>query len=236
MKSKPANLKYTDLCIYIDKTIYNRDENNNPISLRSLTPLEEETVYNYLYNLISALSVKQKLLTKLEDVQDFSITLANTLFIRLISTKQSFPQAGSACTPVTSSKRVLKPIKSILNYVKNTIALAAVDFRKGNYQEVLNSECLTDSELEGVQNSLEAQVRELYEPSKLELLQEYFERLPQYIDRVVGNGLFSLKEIYRNNLRLSILITLNKMLTLPESVKSLSEKKRMAALKQQINN
>ena len=35
-------MKYTDLCIYIDKAIYNRDENNNPISLRTLTSEEDD--------------------------------------------------------------------------------------------------------------------------------------------------------------------------------------------------
>ena len=49
MKRKPANMKYTDLCKYIDATMYERDENNNPTSLRELTDAEIEKVYNYLY-------------------------------------------------------------------------------------------------------------------------------------------------------------------------------------------
>ena len=49
MRAKPWNMKYTDLCIYIDKTIYERDKDNNPIALRKLTSEEIDNVYTYLY-------------------------------------------------------------------------------------------------------------------------------------------------------------------------------------------
>ena len=47
MRAKPWNMKYTDLCIYIDKTIYERDQDNNPTALRKLTNDEFLTVWSW---------------------------------------------------------------------------------------------------------------------------------------------------------------------------------------------
>ena len=231
MKSKPSNLKYTDLCIYIDKTIYNRDENNNPISLREMTPLEETTVYNYLYNLISALTVKQRLLNNLQDVEEFSIGFTNDLFLRLINKRQSFSNPE-----MKKEKGKLKPIKSVLNYVKGVLPLIVVDFRKRNFKETFSTEYLDENAVEGVKNFLENQVRSEYEKSRQELFEDYFVNIIKYIDSMLDKSIFKKNEFEKNSLKLSILLTLNRMLSLPISCNNLKNSKKINLLKSQIEN
>ena len=231
MKAKPSNLKYTDLCIYIDKTVYERDENNNPIALRKMTSLEEMTVHNYLYNLISALTVKQRLLTNLQDVEEFSVGFASDLFLRLINKKQSFSNPE-----LKREKGKLKPIKSILNYVKNILPLTVIDFRKRNFKETFSTEYLEEDEVEGVKNFLENQVRSEYEKSRQELFEDYFSNIVRYIDDVLNKSIFKKNEYEKNNLRLSILLTLNKILSLPVYCNNLKDSKRIKLLKSQIEN
>ena len=231
MKSKPSNLKYTDLCIYIDKTIYNRDENNNPISLREMTPLEESTVYNYLYNLISALTVKQRLLKNLQDVEEFSIGFANDLFLRLINKRQSFSNPE-----MKREKGKLKPIKSVLNYVKNVLPLIVVDFRKRNFKETFSTEYLDENDVEGVKNFLEGQVRAEYEKPRQKLFEDYFADIIKYLDDILDKSIFKKNEFEKNNLKISILLTLNRMLSLPVSCNNLKDSKKINLIKSQIEN
>lgn len=231
MKAKPSNLKYTDLCIYIDKTIYNRDENNNPISLREMTPLEESTVYNYLYNLISALTVKQGLLKNLQDVEEFSIGFANDLFLRLINKRQSFSNPE-----MKREKGKLKPIKSVLNYIKNVLPLIVVDFRKRNFKETFSTEYLDENDVEGVKNFLENQVRAEYEKPRQELFEDYFADIIKYLDDMLDKSIFKKNEFEKNNLKISILLTLNRMLSLPVSCNNLKGSKKINLIKSQIEN
>ena len=84
MRAKPWNRKYTDLCIYIDKTVYERDQDNNPTALRKLTSQETDNVYTYLYNVIYALSVKKRLFTQKADYDAFCLEAAGDIINLLI--------------------------------------------------------------------------------------------------------------------------------------------------------
>lgn len=225
LKSKPADLKYTDLCIYIDKTVYNRDEHNNPISLRTLTKLEEETVFNYLYNVIYALTVKKKLLNTKQEYEEFSIDFAIELFLRITNKEQDF----------TYLKKRLTPIKSILNYIKGILNFSVIDYRVQNYKEVLTPDYDSFEDLENVKEYLEEQVRSNYQKTREELYNDYFLLFPKYLKKVLNNSPFKNNLEVKNNLSLSILLTLNNFLTLPNKYKRFTPSKRKAVLDEQID-
>ena len=122
MKAKPVGLKYTDLCIYIDKTNYYRDENNNPTGLRELSDEESENIYTYLYHIIYALSVKKRMLTKKSDYDVFCIQAAGDIFMRLRKPDQDY----------TGQQKHMKCIKSILNYIKGALGFMCITWRETN--------------------------------------------------------------------------------------------------------
>lgn len=214
MKAKPFNLKYTDLCIYIDKTVYERDEHNNPIALRKMSYIEEENVYNYLCNIIIALTSKKKLLTNSQDLNTFSQEFASEIFMRLRDSRQVFGENISQEKAKRGSKELL-PIKSVLNYIKGTLNFSVMDYRKSTFKQIVNPEFEGQEKTDIVQEYLEESVRSSYQKSRDELYTEYFTRFPYYLDKELDNSMYKRNNIDRINLRCSILLTLHNFLTLP---------------------
>ena len=106
MRAKPWNMKYTDLCIYIDKTVYERDQDNNPTALRKLTGDEIDNVYTYLYNVIYALSVKKRLFTQKADYDAFCLEAAGDIFMRLGKPDQDFTYQSKHNKPIKSAREI----------------------------------------------------------------------------------------------------------------------------------
>ena len=73
---KPAGMKYTDMCIFIDQNvpkIVNPGEN----------PELENTIYNYLWLLVKALAIKKYMFTNFQDYDMYAFYAANRLFFAL---------------------------------------------------------------------------------------------------------------------------------------------------------
>ena len=93
---KPENLKYTSMAIYIDENVY--DPSYDP-----------ETIYQYLYFLSLMLSRKQNLFNIEDEYEEFAISYASQLYLRLTN-KQQFEYDSDG-------EPRMKRIKSILNYM-----------------------------------------------------------------------------------------------------------------------
>lgn len=231
MKNKPSNLKYTDLCIYIDNTVYNRDKNNIPISLREMTPIEQENVYNYLYNIISALTAKKKLLYTFQDIEEFSIEFAGNVFLRLTNKKQDFLDPDFK----KKGKKRLAPVKSVLNYIKNVLPLIVVDYRKDNYKEMVNPEYVGWDSADSVRKYVEDSVRADYEKPKNQLIEEGFSHIIEHLDKILDKSIFKNNKIEKNNLRLSILLTLRNIFNTPNYLET-KNRKKLIIIKSQVEN
>lgn len=231
MKNKPSNLKYTDLCIYIDNTVYERDENNNPIKLKKMTPYEEEKVYNYLYNLIGALTYKNKYFLNPQDREDFIFDFSTETFLRLTNPKQDFSKDFRDKT----NKRRLSPIKSVLNYIKGILNFSIMDYRNLNYKETLDPNYNSQEEILGCKEMLEEQIRSTYQQSYQELLLEQFKLLPIYLKEILDNSIYNTNLLTRNCLELSILLTISNFMTISNKYKNYSINKKIFKLKSQLN-
>lgn len=225
MKSKPLNMKYTDLCIYIDKTVYNRDKNNNPISLRMLTDNERTTIYNYLYNTVIALAIKGKIMTKKEDYVDFATYASSRLYFRLTNQKQFEYNE--------KNKKRAKPIKSILNYIKNSLYFLAVDFRNEYFDQIVNPEFNEEDAL-SAREYLQQSVLDSYEPIIRQDIDNLLTNSGNLLSLIVNKGRFN--EIEKLNLKMSIMLSLLNAMTLPSSAKIQSYGKRLAFLTKQLEN
>jgi hypothetical protein len=90
------NVRYVDMCIYIDEHIYNGD-------------YDQETVYVYLYHIIMMLTVKRGYFNTTKLNEDFSIYAASNYYMRLLDERQF------------EEKSPIEPIRSILNYIRKTL-------------------------------------------------------------------------------------------------------------------
>lgn len=216
MKRKPANMKYTDLCIYIDSTMYERDEDNNPIALRELTPEEVEKVYNYLYNLIYALSVKKKLFTNKFDYDAFCLESAGAIYMRLRRANQNFD--------VDAKQN--KAIKSIRNYIDGALGFMAITWRQSNYLDIINPEYDSFDAVNGVQGYVLNQATKTYDENKATAYQELIKNLPSYIIKSADNSIFKNNKLAKHELILSEYLSLCNCLSLTYKQHKYSENKQ----------
>lgn len=226
MKRKPYNMKYTDLCIYIDKTIYERDENNNPITLRKLSNIEIENVYNYLYNIIYALSVKKKLFNKQQDYDDFSIETAGTLFMRLTAKNQNYDQNATAN----------RAIKSILNYIKGALMFMAITWRNANYAETLNPDIDGNDEIEAARDYVYNQANDQFEYKRKKAFAELFENFPKYVNDALNMSMFKKNKLQKYQIALSEYLSLLNCLTIENKFKDISDTKKSNKIYDQLKN
>ena len=226
MKRKPYNMKYTDLCIYIDKTIYERDENNNPIALRKLSNIEIENVYNYLYNIIYALSVKKKLFNKQQDYEDFSIETAGTLFVRLTAKNQNYDQNATAN----------RAIKSILNYIKGALMFMAITWRNANYAETLNPDIDGNDDIEAARDYVYNQANDQFEYKRKKAFAELFENFPKYVNDALNMSMFKKNKLQKYQIALSEYLSLLNCLTIENKFKDISDTKKSNKIYDQLKN
>lgn len=116
---KPENVRYVDMAIFIDQVAY--DEN--------IDQATQEKVYEYIYHLTKMLAMKSRFFNKSHYYEEFAIYSATRTYLRLTSPKQF--QVDEEGVPK------LKPIKSILNYIKAVIYPHKVDFEQEFYTQTL---------------------------------------------------------------------------------------------------
>lgn len=224
MRAKPWNMKYTDLCIYIDKTIYERDQDNNPTALRKLTNDEIDNVYTYLYNVIYALSVKKRLFTQKADYDAFCLEAAGDIFMRLEKPDQDF----------TYQSKHNKPIKSVLNYIKGALGFMSITWRNTNYASILNPEYDSQEKVDGVKSYAYSQASTQYEEQKTKAYQDVIENLPSYLEQALKVSIFNKNKLKKHQILLSQYLSLSNCLTLENKKSSFSQEKRNLKILSQI--
>ena len=117
---KPKDLRYVDCAIWIDANAYRDD----------LTETEKEQIYEYIYHLTKMLAYKNKLFSRNQYYEDFAIYSAGRTYLRLTNPKQWN----------NGDKPLMKPIKSILNFIKATLYPHKVDFEQEFYAQTLQPE------------------------------------------------------------------------------------------------
>lgn len=96
------------------------------------------------------LACKKRLLNKPTDYDDFCLQVAGKYFIRLLDKRQFMDPPG------------ISPIKSILNYMKNTIYQLCVDFKQDNFCQIIDPA-----------NMREVDVDALYEQERIKIQSPY---------------------------------------------------------------
>ena len=93
---KPQNLRYTELCMYVDENV---PKIANPGEHADI----EATVYNYLWLLVKALAIKKCMFNKFEDYDGYAFYAATRLFLAL---RKNYLNQGK----VIKGKKIKPPI------------------------------------------------------------------------------------------------------------------------------
>lgn len=120
--TKPKGLKYTDMCIYCDNVV--KDGN----------PSDEEInqVFEYLYHISFMLAHKHKYFNEFHYYEEFAIYFATEVLYRLFYNPK-LSQVDENGDPI------LKPIKSVLNYMKSIIYGRKCAFEHLNYSQKITT-------------------------------------------------------------------------------------------------
>lgn len=192
---KPNDLKYTDLCIYID-------ENVPKIINPGEFPEIENTIYNYLWLLVKALAIKKCMFTDFQDYDMYAFYSANRLFFAL--RKNQLNQGK------TIKGKLIRPIKSCLNYTKALLYPMKIEYQRESFREVIEEEFVSKKfdafaykeQLKG-QARLSAGISRQFKAYLLETLSQH----GTILDEVLERSPFTKDTPEYQNLKLSILLT-----------------------------
>ena len=115
---KPKDVRYVDMCIYIDEKL----------KQQNISEEESSLIYEYLYHIIYMLSVKNKYFNKEVYYDEFAITLATDVFHRLFTNPKLHELDENGQPKLTK-------IKGCLNYIKAILYGRKVTFEQQNYSQ-----------------------------------------------------------------------------------------------------
>ena len=191
---KPQDLKYTDLCIYIDENmpkIINPGEN----------PDIENTIYNYLWLVVKALAIKKCLLDDFKEYDAYAFYAANRLFFALRKNQLNQGQ-------VIKGKKI-RPIKSCLNYMKALMYPMKIEYQREAYREIISEEFVSkkfDSYNYKEQLRAEARIAAGVTEEFKTYLIESLRNLDSLADKVLAKSPFHPGTVDYKKLKISLLL------------------------------
>ena len=197
---KDPNLKYTDLCIFIDQNIPN-------IANPGEHPEIENQVYNYLWLLVKALAIKKCMFSNFNDYDGYATHSANRLFFAL---RKNYLNQGK-----TIKGKLIRPIKSCLNYTKALLYPMKVEYQNENFREIIAEEFVSkkfDSFMYKEKLKADAAVAQGTSEKFLTYIQSSFSSIDEILDKVLKNSLFVTNPTIYRKLKISLMLnTLNSL-------------------------
>ena len=197
---KDPKLKYTDLCIYID-------ENIPKIAEPGAYPEIENKVYNYLWLLVKALAIKKCMFNHFDDYDGYATHAANRLFFAI---RKNYQNQGKKI-----KGKLIRPIKSCLNYTKALLYPMKVEYQNENFREIITEEFVSKKfDTFMFKEKLKAEALESQGATeKLKVyLNSSFKNIDVLIDKVLKRSLFGKTPDMYKKLKISILLnTLNSL-------------------------
>lgn len=209
---KPAGMKYTEMCQYIDANV-------PKIANPNEYPEIEATIYNYLWLLVKALAIKKCMFNKFEDYDGYAFYAATRLFLAL---RKNYLNQGK----IIKGKQI-KPIKSCLNYTKALLYPMKIEYQRETFKEIIEEEFVSkkfDAFAYGTQ--LKNEARDSFDMSaQLRLyLQEALSQKNKILDELLKKSPFGYTTPEYKNLKISILLN---------SINILHTKKKLVVTDQQ---
>lgn len=197
---KDPKLKYTDLCIYID-------ENIPKIAEAGAYPDVENKVYNYLWLLVKALAIKKCMFNHFDDYDGYATHAANRLFFAI---RKNYQNQGKKI-----KGKLIRPIKSCLNYTKALLYPMKVEYQNENFREIITEEFVS-KKFDAFMFKEKLKSDALSSQGVTEQLSIYlnssFKNIDVVIDKVLKRSLFGKTPDMYKKLKISLLLnTLNSL-------------------------
>lgn len=199
---KDPKLKYTDLCIFIDENI---PKIVNPGEFPDI----ENQVYNYLWLLVKALAIKKCMFNNFNDYDGYATHSANRLFFAL---RKNYLNQGK-----TIKGKLIRPIKSCLNYTKALLYPMKVEYQNENFREIIAEEFVSkkfDSFMYKEKLKADALLAQGTSEKFLEYIKSSFSNIEDLLNKVLKNSLFVTNTTIYRKLKISLILnTLNSLKT-----------------------
>jgi hypothetical protein len=209
---KPSDLKFTDLCIYIDQNV-------PKIANPGEYPEIESTIYNYLWLLVKALAIKKCMFKKFEDYDSYAFYAATRLFLAL---RKNYLNQGK----VIKGKQI-KPIKSCLNYTKALLYPMKIEYQRETFKEIIEDEFVSKKfDAFAYEAQLKSEIRDSFDIAiQLKMfLQDALGHKNKILDELLKKSPFGCSTSEYKNLKISILLN---------SINILHTKKKLVVTDQQ---
>jgi len=191
---KPANIKYTEMCQYIDAnvvTIANAGQN----------PEVEDRVYNYLWLLVKALAIKKHMFESFQDYDPYCFYAAERLFFAI---RKNYLNQGK----IIKGKEI-RPIKSCLNYTKKLLYPMKIEYQRQSYQTIISEEWVSKKfDAFQFKEQLKDDARESHQISKnfWTYAKDVLAHSSSIVDSVLAKSPFSKDSIDYKYLKITILL------------------------------
>lgn len=191
---KPADMRYTDMCIWIDQNIPKIGEHPGEY------PDIEDTVYNYLYLLTKALSIKKRMFQNFEDYDGYALYAAQRLFTAI---QKNYQNQGK-----TIKGKVISPIKSCLNYTKALLYPMKVEYMRETFAQVISEE-FTGKQFDAYafKETLKEQAAQSQTSIMLQVaVADVLHSIPKYIDQTLAGSPFHKNQPEWKKLKITLLL------------------------------
>ena len=192
---KPADMKYTELCMYIDANVPN-------IINPGENPEIENTIYNYLWLLVKALAIKKCMFTDFQDYDLYAFYAANRLFFAL---RKNLLNQGK-----TIKGKQIRPIKSCLNYTKALLYPMKIEYQRESFREVIEEEFVSKKfDAFAYKEQLKDRARDSSGISRQfkQYIKESIKNSSKILDEILAKSPFNQTTAEYRNLKISLLLT-----------------------------
>lgn len=203
---KESNMKFTDMCIFIDENVKN-------IANPGENPDLENKIYNYLWLLVKALAIKKCMFNNFQDYDPYAFYAANRLFFAL---RKNLWNQGK----VIKGKEI-RPIKSCLNYTKALLYPMKIEYQREAYREIISEEFVSkkfDAFMFKEKLKADALASQGVSEQLLSYLSSSFSNIDSMLDKVLKKSLFISNPTMYKKLKISLLLN---------ALNSLKVKKRL---------
>lgn len=192
---KPADMRYTQLCIYIDENIPKIADPEHRY------PDIEDLVYNYLWLLVKALAIKKCMFNDFQDYDPYAFYAANRLFFAL---RKNYINQGK-----TIKGKLIRPIKSCLNYTKRLLYPMKIEYQRETFREVISEEFVSKKfDAYNFKEQMRASTRESLGVSRqfLDYVQSSLTNIDVLLENVLKKSPFSKNTPEYKKLKMSLML------------------------------
>lgn len=200
--SKPKGLKYTDLAIYIDANMQYIKNNGE-------YPEIESRIFEYIYHIVYALSLKAGYFRDFADYDDFSCYAATDIYLAI---RKKFLNEGQ-----TFHGKPIVPVKSSLNFIKATLFPLKINYQRDYFRQTTHPKF--EEAAENLLEQTKESIRESYRDDLLKSWTDVLSQVSVLLDTILRKTPFRNDPVMLCRLKSSVLLTLLNDLTLPNAVK-----------------